>query len=595
MKESNGLFQVIDDITKDVLGTAFSLTQANNANHYYVITAYHVVAELIARNRKIIIRDINMIYHSVRMLTPQLDLESYCHPGKDYAIFELVTSIQYNSFFPGSNVGSTTPCYIRGAGLHFRTVFTRIKADVLGIEKENNEDVLCIQMPVRSYDNNSLPIRDQDVLRGMSGSPIVVTNGSREECIGVLSNAGSDETGFIRYAVPISTVLSDSCLLLSDPIAFQQDLYDDFGLIINILFEDDPNDFIFYNEAMDQMMWKKISNWFFRGIPIDDKLRNILTSEEITSYSAEVQMALYYYYSRLLYKRGQVDSGQTALYESLSLEKKVSQRSKEKIAALANGRLLIENNKIFKKAEQVRYAGFSITEIPDASESYIAYETASLYGKGMINLFSFKDEFSSYEKEDIKKIYKEQLQLFNGHKDVLARQDVVITAVEWYIGLWEIDSSLKDAFEITIRKGFRQCEERKNDIFHLQSLIAYGIYLLQNNHNVRAMTILTLCSMLMRNLRIFPGHEGIAQLFRFLKTHYRREYAALHIIYSSSIQSEVLSKLDILYSGFRNIPWKTVLEYASWLFKDLYLRYLDLNTKAIYHVKLNDIEVRLLN
>lgn len=593
MNKTKGLFHVINEKTEDILGTAFAVKQPNSTN-YYVITSYHVVAESLACGYQIIIRDENKICHSVRIISSQINTDEYCHPGKDYAVFELITNIQYDSFFIGKTENSLQQCYIRGAGIHFRTDFTRISAMVLGTEKEDGIKILNIQMAVYSSDNGNQLIRDQDVLSGMSGSPIVVNSGDREECVGVLGNVGSDRNGFIRYAVPISTILSDSCFLVSDPIVIQQNQYNDIDIKINYLFGDDPNDFLFYDETMDQSMWKRLSNWFYRGIPIDDELCRILDSEEIKTYSGEVRMALYYYYSRLLYKRGQIESGRIALNKSLSLEKKVSQKSKEKLNALANGRLLIENNKFFRNAEQVRYAGFNITKIPDASDSYIAYETASLYGKGMINLFSIKDEFSSNEKEDIKKIYKEQLRLYDNHKIVLARQDVVITSVEWYIGLWGIDSSITDTFESLVRKGFNQSKIRKNDIFHIQSLIAYGIYLLQTGQVSCAMIILTLCAMLMRSLRIFKGHEGIAQLLRFLRLNYSKEYAALHIVYSSSTQSETISKLDIMNSEFAFASWKFIIEYAIELFQDLYAHFLCENKKTIYNVKINDIETRLL-
>ena len=594
MSTRKGLFHVINGKTEETLGTAFAVKQANNTN-YYVITAFHVVAEAIALGEPIIIRDEERSCHSIRMISSQLDSEEYCHPGKDYAVFELVTAIQYDSFFISTSENLLQQCYIRGTGIHFKTEFIRIIGQVLGVEKEKNTDIntLTIKMPVYSYSPKSDLLKDQDVLKGMSGSPIVVLTGEREECIGVLGNVGQDRNGFVRYGVPISNVLSDPCFATTDPIFEQSKNYSDIDYKITFLFENDPNDFVFYDEVMDQLMWKKISNSFFRGIPIDDELDKILLSEEIKTYSAEVRMALYYYYSRLLFKRGRIDYGQKALSHSLELEKSVSQKSREKLFALANGRMLIENSKLFKSAEQVRFAGFNISEIPEASDSYIAYETASLYGKGLINLFSIKNEFSSSEKEDMKRIYQEQTRLFNNHKEVLERQDVVITAVEWYLGLWKIDSSITDAFENTIKKGFSQSKIRKNDIFHLQSLIAYSIYLLQTAHNNSAMIILTLCAIIMRNLKIYPNHEGIAQLLYFMRHNYRKEHATLQIIFSSTSQNEILSKLDSMDVDTVTAPWKSIIEYAIEIYQELYVCFLEGNKKTIYNVKLNDIMGRL--
>ena len=359
---------------------------------------------------------------------------------------------------------------------------------------------------------------------------------------------------------------------------------------------DNPDDFLFSDEKQEQMIWNKISNMFFRGIPIDSTLEKALASPEIKYINAEVRCALLYSYGRLLYKRGKAKSGEEAFQKVRSLFGDISSTSRCKVQSLIDGRLLIESDFFARKPEKIRFAGCKIASIPCASDEYIAHETASIYGKGVINLFLAVKNFTKCESSDILNIYREMVNLYNRYPTILSKQDLFITTMEWCIGLWSVDSSLFDSYESTISKGFLQSKLGKNDLFHITCLLAYGIYLVKNENKVNAMIIFLLCCMLMKSINLRVDHEGISQLLVYLKEYYPNYYLTFQTMYNYCNQDKVLiekmSKLGVYsFDG----TWSFIVDYSSHIYKDLYAHLFHQGSKKIYEVSFDDVKFRLEN
>ena len=599
MSENIGIFRVVSDrsFSNDeiVLGTAFAIKTFGDNNKYFLLTAYHVVSELIAKNQHVIVKDEVGRYYNAEKIFPLVLSPEYRMFGQDYAVFVIHSDINYQTY-EIMDYSKRTKCFVRGSIPHYTTIFTSINGNILGQESiANQKQVLQLTLDTKQiFDKNDKPISEQQILRGLSGAPVLVEINGKEVCVGVLANLERDQAGSVKYAVLMKTIIEE-CL---KPLCITYDLFEGQKSDSNLLQDDEAfielaigntEDFIFSEESLEQRAWNRISDLFYKGIQVDILLYHAIKSETFLQYSAEVKCAILYFYARILLKRNKKESAFQSFNKISGMLLNVSQQSKEKLDALITSRSAIEREiKIPRETLQsIRYGGDKISCLSNTSNEFISYELASMYGRGLTNLFSCNIDFSAQDKEDVLKIYTIHENLLKNNPKQLRKQDVVNTSLQWYLGYWGIDKEFDlQRMEISVRNGFRQSKKRKNNIFYIQSMMSYGIMKVFENKNVSAAKILLLSVKLMHDTKVRLIHEGIRQLLVILKEKNLALYAMVSLAYETQMNEQFLRKIELYKIDLGIYSWENVLQQVDELYK---LKFY--NDKNIYNIAFEDIEI----
>lgn len=414
-------------------------------------------------------------------------------------------------------------------------------------------------------------------------------------CVGVLGNLERDYTGSLEYAVPIKTIVED-CLRQLNIVyrLFNEKKENNILFCHDALIElaiGDTDEFLFSEERLEQEAWNRLSNLFYKGIPIDILLSNTIESEYFSKYNAEVKCAILYFYARLLFKRSKSRLAFETFQNIMAMLCGVSSSTRVKLETLINSRSAIER-KIELPCETlnaIRYAGDKIINLPNTSDEYISNELASMYGRGLTNLFSVSIEYSRQEKEDLSKIYLEHKSLLEKNPIKLCKQDVVNTSLQWYLGYWGINKEFDlQSLSAAVLNGFVQSKKRKNSIFYIQSMIAYGILCALNEEKMQAVKILLLSVKLMHKEKIRLGHEGIKQLLLILKEKYLSLYAVFDIAYATQMNMQFFSKASLCQVDLGVKSWEHILDQVN----ELYM--LKYKNNKTYCVDLEDIKIFLV-
>ena len=486
MEENIGIFRVITEQNQErtVLGTAFAIkTLFEDKNTYYLLTAYHVISELEAKGHMIIVEDEDGISHSAVKIFPKELSKEYREFGQDYALLEIYSDIGYQEYEMAVR-NRPSDCLVRGAAPHYSTIFTNIDGKILGEEKIfGQKKVLQLRLNTSLiFDEQNEFIPEQKILRGLSGAPVLVEAGGETVCVGVLGNLERDLRGSAQYAVPMKTIMRDCLEQLhiryrvfdakeKDSLVFHEEA------LVELVIGDTEN-FLFSEEELEQQAWNKLSDLFYKGIPVDILLRDIIKSDTFMKYNSEMQCALMYFYARLLLKRNNRERAFAVFSDISGMAGKVSAGTGNKLGALINCRRAIEKEIVTpdETLKAIRYAGDRVANLRGSSDIYIAYELASMYGRGLTNLFSIDVDYSRWEKEEVFKIYMEHKQLLESNPVKLCKQDVVNTSLQWYIGFWQLNHEFDlQSLSMAVRDGFSQSKKRKNGIFYIQSMIAHAI------------------------------------------------------------------------------------------------------------------------
>ena len=596
MNDNRAIFQVLtDDGSPRVLGTAFGIKTFQQDNQYYLLTAYHVISEPEAKGRPIIIRDEkgnSMI--AKKIFPPELSAE-YRMFGQDYGMLEMYSDQKYQPF-EIAIVNRRLDCFVRGTIPHYSTIFTSIDGKILGEESiEGEKKVLQLKLETSLiFDEENKAIPTQKILRGLSGAPVLVKISDEMVCVGVLGNLERDRGGSLQYAVPMGTIVEDCLEYFNIPYTlwneeeksnsqFREDAFIELAI-------GDTEEFVFSEEKLELEAWNKLSNLFYKGNPVERILGELIESEGFCNYNAEVRCAILYFYARLLFKCSKNMTAFRCFHNISGLLGGVSAATKLKLEALINSRSAIEK-KIELPQETLNaiwYAGEKISDLPQASDEYVANEPASMYGRGLTNLFSIKTDYSYQEKEDLSKIYLEHKSLLEKNPIKLCKQDVVNTSLQWYLGYWNVSKKFDlQTLSRAVNNGFIQSKEKKNSIFYIQSMISYGILCAFNNETIQAVKAILLGVKLMHKEKIRLGHEGVKQLLLILQQKFLALHVAFEMAYKSQTEQQFLAKASLLQIDLGIRSWEGVLSQVNELYVMKYAK------RKTYTVGFEEIKIFL--
>lgn len=586
MNKIVGIFRVIKD-NNNILGTAFAIKTIENNGVYYLLTAYHVIIELEARGCPIIIKDENDNSYCARRIFPNDFSKEYREFGQDYALLEMYADIEYKTY-EIATINKRLECFVRGAALHYSTIFTSVDGKILGEEIiQGQKRVLQMSLKTkRVYDKNNKIIPEQEILQGLSGSPVLTDINGATVCVGVLGNLERDCSGSVVYAVPIKTILEDCLNKLN--IAYRLCNEEEEGNAEEAFLEsifNDTEDFCFSDEELEWQVWNKLSNLFYRGIQVDVFLHNLIISDSFRYYNSEVKCAILYFYARLLFKRGKNRSAFIIFNDILGLYSEISTNSKEKLRALINSRIAIEG-KIESPSETlnaIRCVGEEISNIHNASNDYISYELASLYGRGLTNLFSLNINYSTKDKENLCMIFNEHKYLLEKNPIKLRKQEVVNTSLQWYLGFWSVNKDFD--LNVATINGFLQSKKRKNNIFYIQCMISYGMIYAIEGRIKQSIEILLLCVKLMHKEKVNLKHEGVKQLLLILKERFIALYAIVELAFNTKLGYQFVEKVSLYKIDFGTIIWNNIIDQVNVIYSSIYEK-----NKRIYDVDIEDIK-----
>lgn len=592
-----GIFEVYNQTKNIREGTAFAIHKDINSNIYTIVTAYHVIAEATHCGNILVLVDSEGNRLPIHKVWDKKSYEEYLKLGHDYLAFLVRTDNVYEVYktLHHNGIIRNTPCTIEGASSHFSTQFTPFSGIYEGVVTDSDGTALCISVPEGYRKDSQQVISSQEIFHGMSGSPVTIDDGGNEKCIGILSEVGSDYSSPKKYIVPIYNAISQICgLSVNDEADVKHgDLTISTPTFLNLLFQDcDLDEFEFSNDSFEEQAWHKLSNLFFKGVAIDHELKNIITSSDFDHLNPEIKVTLRYYYARLLYKRGRVEDATSIINFDNNPEilSTISAKSKKKILSVSKSRMLIENlpndsNGVY----QIERAGELIEKI-DSNDAYKAYEQASLFGKGLTNLFLKMDDLSYSEKKEVLSVYNTQKELYKSFPEKLKKQDVVITCVEWYLELWRASSNLTiDDIEETVIKGFAQSTLNKNTIFHIHCLLALEISYLIKGKNVEAIKLGIIIAKLMRVNNVLRNHEGIQEMIGYIKRHYGSAYEVFYYTYLNyNLSTSELFKMFEKVSSIdlRGSNWVFITIDALNIYNYLYA---DIHTKP-YNIEYSTIK-----
>lgn len=597
MDKNSGIFRIISsDVTqeKGICGTAFAIKTFEYSNRYFLLTAYHVISELEAKGQPILVKDEKgNSYNAIKIFPENLSIK-YREFGQDYALLEMYSDIEYQTY-EVAITDKRLECFVRGAIPHYSTIYTSIDGKILGEESiVNQKKVLQLTLNTSLiFDDQDRIIPEQKILRGLSGSPVFVELNGEIVCVGILGNLERDRRGSIKYAVPIKTVIEE-CL---DQLNIKYRLFnkkEEKSLeYCNESFIElaigDTDDFLFAEEKLEQEAWNRLSNLFYKGIPVDAFLNKVIKSDIFMKYNVEVRCAILYFYARLLFKRSKNMLAFHAFSDISNMLSDVSSGTKDKLQALINSRSVIEKRieLPYETLKAIRDAGDQITKLPHATDEYISNELASMYGRGLTNLFSISADYSCQEKEELSKIYFEHKFLLEKNPIKLCKQDVVNTSLQWYLGYWGINREFDlQSLSSAVRNGFAQSKKRKNNIFYIQSMISYGMICALNNEKVQAVKVLLLSVKLMYDEGVCLSHEGVKQLLLILKEKYITLYAVVELAYKTQMNEQFYKKVSLYQIDLGVNSWESIVNQVN----ELYMIKFNHN-KKIYCVGIEEVEI----
>lgn len=598
-----GLFQLVKSDASPsktdnykIIGTAFAIQTLHDSScEYYLLTAYHNISESFAKSEEVIIRDSNQSFHSVEIVYPTI-FQSFSGSSisNDFALLKLITDAEYDRYVIGQIV-PPRKCYIRGAANYFSgiTQMTPFQGEMLSCEYETrfpDEKVIVLDVETKPIfdEQKSIPIDQQDVIEGLSGSPVIVIQDQKEVVAGVFVRLYHDGSASKCYGVPVSAII-EKCLL---PRGLYSNIRMDEGektgqelslgypqsveLYIDLLF-DAPEVFSLEDYQQETAIWDKISNQFYHGFAVDTIFYRAIESDWFGYYSYDTQATIRYYLAKFLFKRGRPRAAYEQFTQILKITKYLSANVSKRMEILltARGTVEAEIKQPQFELDQIRQCRDQIGNLREVDEIYISNEIASVMGKGLTNLFGQlqKQDYSDSIKYAIKDIFNEHSNLLRKYPVPLQKQDVVNTSLSWLTNLWGIgETTDQEKLTRDVSIGFQQAVKRRNAIFHIQSMIAYSISLLIVEEKKRALTGLFVVALLMREKGLKTTHEGIAQLLRYINVSYHSFFVFFQLYLECFDKDEkiFLEKSSLYSIGITPIGIGALLQRAHYIMDKIY-------------------------
>lgn len=611
--KANGLFRVFMHF-KDTLvlcGTAFVVARDTaDRRRYFLLTAYHVVAEIIAKSQTVLLQnlDIGSSLHSAQVVWVPSAVNSYSFGG-DFALLELYVEVscEFHIFSLKRYTSKQSELVIRGASAYSASTqhpeFRTLKVETHSLENMvegtptepgQKEPHRSITMSISFAGNilrddptrkiNETFLSPQEIFGGISGAPILLRDGATEFCVGLVSNIANDSVASNIFGVSSDTII-DCCLqprgLFRELIGTefpvdsvqQGGLTSQFNLLIDLVIAD-PSHFTLEDPDVEIQLWDKFSDLFYAGHPIDAMLGCGIESARFAFLSSDMQIALRYFLARLYFKRGQTQSALNEFAKIRKEENRVSRSVWARINSLMSSRTLIESPVADPDIglDLMLRVGDKFGYLDSVNDEYIANEYASMLGRGLTNLFGIQHEFSTTSQKLINDIYSRHSNLLHEYPKRLCKQDVVNTSIGWLTNLWSISSKTDiQKLCLDVDTGFYQAEIRKNSIFHIQSLCCLAISKLLSEEYFSGTTILFLVIQLMRRERLHADHEGISQLLMFLRLRFPNYYGIFCIASKAADADFTLSdKLQLYRNNLNKNQLDQALIYSKTINDSLY-------------------------
>lgn len=597
----DGMFQVIKIngtlVSPDsfsIVGTAFIIsTLSNNPNEHYLLTAYHCISESYVNNKMKEIRVCGNddVQYEVEVVHPECAVSYNGYIYNDFALLKIISQIKYEEYEVGDVPPLPTECYIRGAPLHFSKItrFTPFEGKIFmpEFEKDTNEKILVFDIRTKTvFDTEfGFPKNQQDILGGLSGSPILTKHNNKLIVVGIFARIHIDGSASKCYGVPISNVVT-TCLLpnkLSNGLILKKHIEkkseivsEDAQVYMDTLLKD-PLSFSLEDCDSEVEIWNTVSNQFYHGFAMDDLFFKVISSTDFLRYSYDAQIVIRYCLARLLFKRGKRKSACEQFHQIQMIDSHLSRNVQKRISALISSRMAVEfeikNPQL--ELDQIRHSGETIENLKDVNSDYIANESASTISRGLMNFFGQMDlhDTSPSIKYAMKEIFNQHSLLLKKHPLPLQKQDVVNTALSWLMNIWEIGDKINiEKLQEEALTGFKQAMKRRNTIFHIQSLVAYSVSLLIIDSKGQALTGLFVVSLLMRTENLNLTHEGISQLLKFIKEQYINVFILFKLFFNLCFVNEkaFLEKASIYCT---DIPTRIIsfsVSKAHFIFDEFY-------------------------
>ncbi len=217
----DGLFQVVRELKNhnsndrkfSIIGTAFVIaTNTPKEYEYYLLTAYHCICESFVKEGDVLLRDsIGNIYSS-EIVFPKEYIQNK-HMGNDYALLRLISSKKYETFNYTLIIADQN-CLIRGASEYYSKIcpFTPFKGSILSEETLSSvslEKILVMDVDTKDVKDKTrtTSIDQQNVLGGLSGSPILIEKEGKKNVVGIYTRIYGDGSASKCYGIPIKKLL----------------------------------------------------------------------------------------------------------------------------------------------------------------------------------------------------------------------------------------------------------------------------------------------------------------------------------------------------------------------------------------------------
>jgi hypothetical protein len=575
--------------TWEDLGTCFlaPIYSVDDLSIQFVITAYHVIVEAYIKQEQILILD-----PTGKLIPASVE----CYPssswqeGHDFVVLRLngTTSVKpipcSKDIYPG-------PVVIRGRPAGLETEFAFVTGHYHGLERRRSGSHEILDLTFPAFYSSRVPknnveeeVTPHDVWCGVSGSPIVLCKDDKAKeiryVIGLLARLSSGGRAGRAYGVPISAIEracnSKNLLIDLEKPSKEEPEGSLEPLILSDLFSgmDDPD--------RERILWDWVSNLFYRGIESDKILFRILHSSSDDGLDICDKTVIHYFYGRILLKRGKIMYGIEELFKAQELANKASTAIKQRLPALVQGRLAVEDlsEDVNRRINKLLNALRSVEDIKGVSDHYIISELDSLLGRNATVLFLKADKFNEQSKLAIDKLVFDHERFLKNNPIQLAKQDVVSTMLKCLCLLWGVRSSNGIADELLqlSSTGFRQSERRKNSIFYTQMLCIKAIAYWLNNEFKKSLCLFALVGKILCLAKLTLNHEGISEVYFYLKNNLPRCAHILEMSFNvaniASIGDRIgalaltgISKQEAMEIEFKTTGWMDAVQEWKTLYK----------------------------
>lgn len=555
-----------------ILGACFHIPvySSDPVNSAFFATSYHVVKETISLNSQLFLAT----DHSTRYRAfcvaydPSFDIailassETPVHENLSCALDTQPGEVVLRGFPSGINTfGSTAYGRLDGSETDDTDGM-----EVLAIYSEEISNSWAI--PSITGDSKT----PHDIWRGISGGPVSlvskVDSSIVSYTIGIIKRLTPRGIGGRIFAVPMH-YLADLCAKNDLHLFVESAIPYEPNLSVYILAEllsglEDP--------FREQEAWFRVSNLFFSGQPVLSVMRKLIDHGRQFYISEIDSFFIRYMIARIALKKGNKEYG---VDEMRKLQQHVSRAShdvKGRISALAEARILGENNPtgswkdIMGNLFNTRRKLESLRNVPD---EYITAEVSSCIGWECQKLFLAADSLPNTSLLDLQKLIHDHKQIMYLDRKTAPKQEVVSTMLHILGMVWttEPPDQLASDLDKLVNKGAAQAQARRNSIFHIQMLITCVISQYSRTNFMHAYALSLLSGELLHTANLSLKHEGVSQLCIYIARMSQKCYLLIQMPLNTTWNLSLQYKHELVLHtlGDRDITAHVIELYADLL------------------------------